>query len=421
MAAQLQSFMDQWCGVFAQLLTDAASAGEMHMADRANLLDALDGCLWHLMACCLVAFADTGLSADALQGAQLLMNRICQLAGVNKADISTTASPHPSALACLQLQDPSRLTGTATDLYQPEHSMCNNSLVEAFLGPQEAVKTVCEAAPASVEVTAFDDAYHWHTGKPIEPTYLGETAESKTLAVWKNAGLDQMARCSLLPPGKRSRLQGIISLWSEEKLISRASERTERLASALQLAHSWLETKLQKQNQAQATFMRNYAASMMSTAYRGPGSAATASGKAKTGRAGSVKPQKAPRISKADLIRQQQTAKKAEADALKAGERWKAKQAELEKRVQLGGWDAHLQSEADSFLQDCRQEAALAYLAASMFKLQHNQTAWKQACHSWRQKKSTPLSLKAPAQAAAQSVLPMVRCKVPQGMPSASG
>jgi len=306
MAAQLQSFMDRWCGVFAQLLTDAASAGEMHMADRAGLLDALDGRLWHLMACCLVASADTGLSADALHSAQLLMNRICQLAGVNVAHISTTASHQPSALTCHQLQDPSGLTGAATCLNQPAHSMCNNSLVEAFLGPQEAVKTVCEVAPAAVEVTAFDDAYHWHTGKPLEPTYLGETAESMTLALWRNASLDQMARCYLLPAGKRSRLQGIIRLCSDEKLISRASERTERLASALQLAHSWLETKLQKQNQAQATFMRNYAASMMSTAYRGPGSAATASGKAKTGRAGSAKPQKAPKISKADLIRQTQ-------------------------------------------------------------------------------------------------------------------
>jgi len=408
MAAQLQRFMDQWCGVLAQLLTDAASAGEMHMADRAGLLDVLDGRLWHFMACCLVASADTGLSADALEITQSLMNRICQLAGASVADISTTASHHPSALTCLQLQDPSRLTGTATDLNQSGHGMCNNSLVEAFLGPQEAVEAVCEAAPAAVEVTAFDDAYHWHTGKPLEPTYLGETAESKTLALWRNASLDQMARCYLLPAGKRSRLQGIIRLCSDEKLISRASERTERLASALQLAHSWLETKLQKQNQAQATFMRNYAASMMSTAYRGPGSAATASGKAKIGRAGSVKPQKAPKISKADMIRQQQVAKKADADAMKAGERWKAKQAELEKRIQLSGWDAHLQSEVDSFLQDCRQEAAPAYLAASMFKLQHSQTAWKQACHSWRPKKSTPLSLAAPAQAAALSVLPVV-------------
>ena len=337
MAAQLQHFMDQWCGVFAQLLTDATSAGEMHMADRAGLLDVLDGRLWHLMACCLVASADTGLSADLLQSAQLLMNRICQLAGGNQADISITASHRPSALTYLQLQDPSRTTGTTTDLNQPEHSMCNNSLVEAFLGPQEAVKTVCGAVPAAVEVTAFDDAYHWHSGKPLEPTYLGETAESRTVALWKNASLDRMARCYLLPPGKRARLEGIIRLCSDQKLIFRASERTERLARALELAHSWLETKLQKQNQAQATFMRNYAASMMSTAYHGPGSTATASGKAKTGRAGSAKPQKAPKISKADLIRQQQVAKKAEADAMKASERWRAKQAELDKRVQLGG------------------------------------------------------------------------------------
>ena len=416
MAAQLQSFMDLWCGVFAQLLTDAASAGEMHIADRAGLLDVLDGRLWHLMACCLAASADTGLSADALQSAQLLMNRIYQLAGANVADISTTASHHPSALACHQQQDPSRVTGTTADLNQPEHSMCRNSLVDAFLGPQEAVKTVCQAAPAAVEVTAFDDAYHWHSGKPLEPTYLGETAESKTLALWKNASLDQMARCYLLPPGKRSRLQGIIRLYSDEKLISRASERTERLARALELAHSWLETKLHKQNQAQATFMRNYAASMMSTAYHGPGSAANASGKAKTGRAGSAKPQKAPKISKADLIRQQQIAKKAEADAMKAGDRWKAKQAELDKRVQLGGWDAHLQSEVDSFLQECRQGAAPAYLAASVFKLQHSQTAWKQACHSRRQKKSTPLPFAAPAQAAAQSVLPIISSEIQGAM-----
>ena len=206
---------------------------------------------------------------------------------------------------------------------------------------------------------------------------------ARVTAFWKDASLEQMAHCPLLGPGKRNRLQATISLCSKPDLISKASERADRRAAALAAAHSWLETKLQRQNQTQATFMRNYANSMMSTAYRGPSNTVSAQGRGKASGAPhakpQVKPQKAAKLSKADLIRQQQTAKKSLGNAAKFADKWRVKQQDLQRRVQVSGWDAQLQLEVDAFLQECKQAGA-AYLQAALFKLEHSTDAWKQAC-----------------------------------------
>ena len=380
----LHAFSNQWCAILGQLLSQAQSADQLQEADHASLLDALDGRLWHFTACCVHNSRPVGLPADAIQSAQLMMSAICQLAGIPTIDSSITATDRPSTPSAGNSSLQWTVISNRSSLH---HSIQGNTLVDAFLGPQASVaEPDSDSAPAAVQLAAFDEAYHWHTGRPIEPTYLGETAESKTLAIWKDASLIQMAHCPLLPAGRRARLQDTISMCSNLQLIAKASERAERLARALVLAHSWLETKLQRQNQAQATFMRNYAASMMSTTYQGPGNA-VAGGNGKAGRCTILKSKKAPKLSKADLIRQQQTAKRAAEGAVKTADKWQVKRQDLEQRAQLAGWDAQLQSEVDSFLQDCKPDAASAYLEASVFKLQHSLDAWKQSCLSRRHKR----------------------------------
>lgn len=206
-----------------------------------------------------------------------------------------------------------------------------------------------------------------------------------------------MTRCPLLNPAKRLRLKEVLDRCQDPKLIPRATEREEKLKAALKAARNWLETRLRKREQQQATFMRNYAASMMSTAYCGPStlvapvrgkhmSLNTASGSNSSNSSKGSKPAKPIKLSKAEQIRQQQTAKRATEGAVRLADKWATKQQELERCVQVAGWDNRLQSEVARFLAECKQEAPAAYLAASMFALEHSMNAWKQVCQNRRRR-----------------------------------
>ena len=229
---------------------------------------------------------------------------------------------------------------------------------------------------------------------------LGETGEDRIVTQWRNATLFQMTRCRWLSFGKRKRLEDIISMCSDSKLIPKEEERQERLKSALKAAQNWLETNLRKRDQRQATFMRNYANSMMSTAYQGPSPVvAPVKGKGYNSNSSSRSTSKAPKpakLSKADLIRQQQTEKRAAEGAIRLTDRWTAKQQELERALQISGWNSRLQSEVDRFLSECKQAAPVAYLAASVFLLEKSLNAWKTACQSRRRR----VALLAPSAAA---------------------
>ena len=217
-----------------------------------------------------------------------------------------------------------------------------------------------------------------------------------------------MTRCPLLSPGKRLRLKEVISMCQDTKLIPKPTEREGKLKAALKAAHNWIETRLRRREQQQATFMRNYAASMMSTTYQGPstpvaplkGKPKSASTASKSNNSKGSKPAKPIKLSKADQIRQQQTAKRASEGAARLADKWAAKQQELERCVQVAGWDSRLQSEVARFLAGCKQEAPSAYLAASVFLLEHSLNAWKQACQNRRRRADA-----APTQQPAAGVL----------------
>ena len=216
--SQLQAFMDQWCAVFEQLLTQPEPADQLLETDQASLLDVMDGRLWHFMACCLLASRPVGLPAEAIQTAQLMMNSICQVAGVPTTVISTAEN---CPLSFSGPKEDQQLTETvsAPNKLNARHSVYGNRLVDAFLGPQPAAELDSGAAAAAAQVASFDDAYHWHTGARLEPTYLGETAETRIIDLWRNASLEQMALCSLLPPGRRARLQETIIMCARPNLI----------------------------------------------------------------------------------------------------------------------------------------------------------------------------------------------------------
>lgn len=229
-----------------------------------------------------------------------------------------------------------------------------------------------------------------------ECALLGETGEDRIMAAWRNATLLQMTHCPMLPSFRRKQLAVINSMCTDVTLISR-EERQERLKSALMAAQAWLETSLRKRDQRQATFMRNYADSMMSTAYQGPAAVLEPDKRKGSGSSGSTRTAPKPvKLSKADLIRQRQTEKRAAEDAVGLTQRWKVKQQELERAVQASGWNSYLQSEVEKFLSQCKQGTRAAYVLASTFLLQQCLTAWKEACLSRRRREAAVSAAAAP-------------------------
>ena len=215
---------------------------------------------------------------------------------------------------------------------------------------------------------------------------LGETGEDRIIARWKNATLLEMTHCPWLSPGRRQRLRDIITMCQDHKLLPKEEERQARLKSALRAAQDWLETNLRKRDQRQATFMRNYADSMMSTAYQGPSTAAALVRGKHSHRSTAGKALKPVKLSKADIIRQQQTEKRAAEGAVRQTDRWTSKQQELNRALQVSGWTSRLQAEAERFLSECKQGAPAAYLAASVFLLEQSLNAWKEARQSRRRR-----------------------------------
>lgn len=183
MTQNADAFIRDWCAVFRQLHLQASSSGQISPDDRTQLLDCLDGRLWHFMACCLQTHRPIGLAAVAVQEAQALMDAVCQLANVAEAPLCTTAAGSPRASPPPQPTHlPSTLAAPVASSSVLQCSVGQNSLVEAFLGPQTAQASSAAAAdlsPDAAQLTTFNDAYHWHTGRAIEPTYLGETAEAR--------------------------------------------------------------------------------------------------------------------------------------------------------------------------------------------------------------------------------------------------
>lgn len=193
--------------------------------DAAHLPDLWDGRMWHFMVKCISLAQPTGLSSQALQSAQRLMHAIGQAAGTSESSVdeviaSTTSVHEPhgnlSCAAATQRHDKAAASAPA-DKADAEYHIQGNALVDAFLGQQQQQPSKCddlqsEAVPrAAEELRVFHDTYHWHSGLPIEPSYIGETSTDNLLKQYQNANVYQMASCTRLSFGQRAKLQRVIN------------------------------------------------------------------------------------------------------------------------------------------------------------------------------------------------------------------
>ena len=171
---QLQAFMSVWCTSFQEMLLEATTASALNVEDQVQLPDAVDGRLWQFMTCCLLTAAPVGLPASALQTAQQLMQAVCHLAGIPADSIALSTAKQQQVSSDAQSQQQEAKSLSKGSSLSCGHSVHGNAFVDTFLGPQAACGEGDDVAAGDEQLALFGEAYHWHSGRPLEPTYLGE-------------------------------------------------------------------------------------------------------------------------------------------------------------------------------------------------------------------------------------------------------
>lgn len=276
----LASFISHWCRLVEVLI----SGDRLTKDDCAGLLSVFDGRLWHFMLHCVSMSKPTGLSLRTLRVAEGMMHDICQAAGVAEAVVSAAIASLMTELVPVAAE-PEATTGRP----RSHHTVAGNPLIDAWLGGQDTPATGSGQAPAAEELRVFEDTYHWHSGRPIEPAYIGETRAADLQARYAGADLDTMAHCPALREAQRRRLQRVLKQEDDPELRRRNPEqRSQRLALALQQAFAFLRANEEYQRQTQARFLRDYADTLGRTKYRTPPSNNTSVSAARNG-GGSVR------------------------------------------------------------------------------------------------------------------------------------
>ena len=156
-----------------------------------------------------------------------------------------------------------------------------------------------------------------------------------------------------------------------------------------ELAHGWLKTKLERQGQKHSTFMRDYANTLGKIEYQAPGQADANSNRG-GGNGRSRSGANTPTVSKVDMIREQNNARKLAEDQQKRSLAWAELHATLAKHAEKNHdiWDEdmckYMASQLDRFFKDWKTDtaSAAAYMSASCFRLQGELKAWQQLCSS---------------------------------------
>lgn len=372
----MTSFIGLWCTVLDQLLEDASSAEGLTDDSRASMVDLFDGRLWHFMFHCVSADKPTGLSLQTLQTAKDMMHAICQAVGVAEADMLAGQPPIPGSAA----------DDFASHYVPAQHRIQGNAFIDAFLGPQRGPQQVDDEAPAAEELRTFDDNYHWHTGRPIEPSYIGETHEANLLAQYAGADIYTMVHCPLLRFGQRAMLQQIINQETDPLLWHKdPAERLRRLATYAQIAHGWARSNLDTQSQRQARFMRNYADTLSSTRYCMPPAAGGRGGRGAAHARGGRGAGRGRGGGRAQAIIQANTVRLIAESERSRAEAWRRIQSDLDQHAEVHDcWDSYMILSVYNFLEDCKEKptSAETFLAASCYQLKGEVRAWKQQCYT---------------------------------------
>lgn len=407
-AAQLVSIASvaaEFCSITAQQLLVADGQMDVSAADLASMADAFDGRLLFAAATCLVEQQPLGLASHVMAHANALMTTLgldCSmfhLPGQPETPASsaalTTGSAVPAAAdgACAA----TALTAQVTE--EPEDESELNPLAATFLGPEACTMAMNQFDKAEFEhsVHEFDDRYHWHSGKPIEPAYLGETDTGKRVAQWLDCSLQELLHCPLLYAGMKKKIAQLLQQCENKILLPNPVERAERQKNCLNQARQVLLNYEARQNQMQARAMYIYATSLQGSKYQSPANAARSSSgpksKQQKGGGSSAAPaqqqqqqkgssaagKKPKKLSKAQQIIQDNLAQQASKEAAKLLVVWRQLQKELEAEVRVQGWGPSTLKRVQLVLIKCEQ-APGSYLAASLFKLQQAEAAWKATC-----------------------------------------
>lgn len=400
---ELNTFIGQWCAMVDQLPIGAMSRVPPTNSDLASVLDLFDGRLWHFMFQCVSTHRPTGLPPLALQDAEALMHAVGDAAGVAVADIAEVISipwapvvPVSAAAGSLNRSaGHPEFEAQRSAAFEAQLRTQGNPLVDAFLGPQVHAQHAEVVTKTTEELHAFKDAYHWHTGQAIEPSYLGETRQANVLAQYASADRDiyAMSQCPLLRPRDREHLLKVIhqetthGLWQAEPRL-----RKKRMAEAAQTAYAKLRMTLERYEQRHATFMRNYAATLSKTIYL-----PSAQGNGAQGHDKACHKVRRPVVKTIDKQRAKIQAKKSAEDMRHRSEEWAKLQTSLEAYAERNSkcWDEHMVSSVDRFLQKEVATSTESFLLASCFKLQGEMKTWQMDCQSRARRVATGTELNA--------------------------
>lgn len=301
-SAALAAFLHKLCRLLY------AAAEQLRGSTAVGHLDVLDGRLMHVLAAAEAAGTcsvepSVGIAADQLQA------EIYAQAGM-PAPAAIPITRSTAFATCTQLADsPAGSSDSSSDTTASEASadsmqllmpIQDNLLIDSYLNSSDlqGIQTLPPDHPAalrpSVRAQLFAENFHWHCHKPLEPSYLAQTARQ---------------------------------LSPEDKEWAVKSER--------------LQARAVKREQLQARHIRNYAISLQGSKYAPP-ALTSAPQKQSRGRAASSSKPKAE--TKADTIKRENSAKAAEKLRVTKLQQWQ----QLEKQWDKQAWSDSLAKQVDS-------------------------------------------------------------------------
>lgn len=401
--------------------TTMVTADRLTKADLAGLVDLYDDRLWHFMGSCSSATdMPIGLPSEASEAADCMQLIVCQLAGIHARSyaIGVRQLPITAEQPCSwYLEHAQQAVMTTLLAPQPvgpglaQQDMASNLLISALLGrnqpaSQGAHQSMQQGTEADLDASfgsvssawetaleqpimlqnqhqalgqrtptgsppplvrelpieppsapVFLEIYHCHTGKEIDDTYWGHTAQHYILTKWLNLKLKRYQTCYMLTEDQRTHVRDSNFQSNEDKWDGKLFEAKQRDGELRRVVYRWLMSAARTQEQKYYRFLQHYAATLQQAKYtKGqPYAALTTVG---------------------SIVESQQPAQ-----AHKM-QQWTQRRAGLETEL-YKAWKQSDLIAVDSFLKTCTTAAsASAYLAASLFKLENTWNAYKQCCQA---------------------------------------
>eukprot|EP00891_Asterochloris_glomerata_P004914 jgi/Astpho2/4914/fgenesh1_pg.00069_%23_46_t len=382
--AALPGFLQAVCSGLHQLLAGSPPSpsspnptSDPAGHDLASCADLLDGRIMHILVHSLSAHQALGLPEQVAQAASGLLAAVFSLAGrgvptsdpLLEAAEQCAAAPVPEAEALGSGSHPEGRANGHAGLPDP---VMGHGLVQAFLGSCNTDETDDEDADCN-------------TVESLEPAFLVLTEDDKAdMQKWMEAPLIDVAKgCRYLRPFQRRKVQQLLT--SLEASVFKPSEAQDRQREMRQQVREWIQQFQERINQLQSRHLHNYADTLSQQVFSSSAQKGATSGGSRQPQPGRGKAAKPVKLSKAEQIKADNTARKQDKGANQQVGRWDVKRKEFESEISRNGWTPAAQARADAFLRECegapgKRWATYVAAAVALFSLQHSVAAWKTSC-----------------------------------------